>query len=70
MPMPFTRPIKRYIATPTVGTYPKGGTAGAGLALPPSHGTALPYGAGTLHTVKNPAHQIPTTPRVAPAGVT
>lgn len=69
MPMPFTRPVthKGTVHTPAALHRP---AASPDLALPPSNGTALPRGAGVLHTVKNPAHQVPMTPRVTPAAVT
>lgn len=69
MPVPMTRPIARNaIQQEPVGTLARP-TGAAALTLPPSHGTTLPRGAGTLHTVKNPTHQVPVTPRVAPAAV-
>jgi hypothetical protein len=68
MAMPVTRPINRTSTTFQQGALPRP-AAPMTLALPPSNGTRLPRGAGVLHTVKNPAHQVPTTPRVAPAAV-
>lgn len=68
MPMPMTRPINHSQMVHVPGTLTRPSST-AGLTLPPSHGTTLPAGAGTLHTVKNPGHQIPTTSRVVPARV-
>jgi hypothetical protein len=67
MPMPFTRPIVVTQTAHTPGTYPR--RPGAALALPPSNGVKLPRGGPVVHTVKNPAHVVPTTPHVQPAQV-
>lgn len=68
MAMPLTRPITRNATQFTQGALPRPAEA-TSLALPPSNGTRLPRGQGTLHTVKNPAHKVPA-PTVHAAAVT
>lgn len=67
MPLPLTRPIQRTNAINVQGALARPG-ASPSLSLPPSNGTRLPNGAGTLHTVKNPTHQVPA-PTVHAAAV-
>jgi hypothetical protein len=68
MPMPMTRPVQVNQTSHTQNVIAKGATPA--LNLPPSNGVTRPGGAGVVHTVKNPAHQVPTRTRVVPAQVT
>lgn len=69
MPLPVTRPIQNNVTTMTPATLDRSGPSAPDLALPPSNGVAMPYGQGTLHTVKDPAQVVPTPSKVVPAQV-
>ena len=68
MPIPVTRPFNVNQTAYAGKTLPRGPQPG--LSLPPSNGVQMPQGGPVMHTVKNPAHQVPTRTRVAPARVT
>lgn len=69
MPMPFTRPIVNRAATAERGQLVRG--TQPAFTMPYSNPVPLPFGGGTLHTVKNENKVVPAGPfRVSRAQVT
>lgn len=63
MPMPVTRPFNSNQTEDKSAALHRPSGAPT-VTLPPSNGMALPYGQGVVHTVKNPAHTVPTPSKV------